>query len=389
MAKDGFKVIDSDMHVIEPRDLWQRYMSPKFRDRAPVGTDFGPRDIGLLVDCGVPPPSAADTAHWVEMLNAHMSTQGDAYRESIRRGWDAKSQLDAMDREGIDVAVLFPSRGLGAVALDSSESGAERSISPELATDIARAYNDWLADFCAEDPKRMYGAAMLAPHDVDAAVLELRRCVRDFDFRSVFLLPGWVNERPWHDPHYDRLWAECQDLDVVVSFHGGFTDGSGADYGQGFRKSLLMWHTFSHSLGPMAALVSLIGGGVFDRFPRLRAAFLEGNCSWAPWLIYRLEDHYEDYIGKYEITLERRVSEYFLENCWVSVEADERPADLYIERFGDDNVVFSTDYPHADAKFPHAVDKFLTLPISDESKRKFLWDNTARLYRIEPDQGRR
>ena len=108
----------------------------------------------------------------VKLIDEHMATHGDVYDHSISRGWDARSQVDAMDQEGIDVAVLFPSRGLGAVALDSSESGAKRCLSPELATDIARAYNDWLADFCAEDSKRMYGAAMVAPHDVVEAVKE-------------------------------------------------------------------------------------------------------------------------------------------------------------------------------------------------------------------------
>jgi predicted TIM-barrel fold metal-dependent hydrolase len=285
-----------------------------------------------------------------------------------------------MDREGIDVAVLFPSRGLFALGLDSSETAHGRALSPDLAAAISRAYNNWLYDLCAANRSRLYGAAMVPPHAVDAGVKETRRCVQELGFRSIFLLPGWVNARPWHDPHYDPLWAECQELDVPVVFHGGGPDLLTGDYGQGFRASLMMWHTFAHALGPMSALVSMIGGGVFDRFPRLRAGFLEGNCSWAPWLIYRLEDQYEDYVGRHEIKLRRRVSEYFVQNCFVSVEADEGPVDLYVQRFGDDNVAFSTDYPHPDAKFPHAVDKFLSLPLSDTTRRKFLWDNCARLY---------
>ena len=223
---------------------------------------------------------------------------------------------------------------------------------------------------------------MVAPHDVESAVKETRRCVEEMDFRAIFLLPGQVNHKPWHHPDYNPLWAECQALDIPVAFHGGGPDVLRPDFGLGFRDSLMLWHTFAHSLGPMSALVSMIGGGVFDRFPQLKAAFLEANCSWAPWLIYRLEDHHEDYIGRHEIKLERRVSEYFADNCFVSVEADEGPSDLYVQRFGDDNVVFSTDFPHPDAKFPFAVDKFMTLPLSDETKRKFLWDNCARLYHL-------
>ena len=73
-------------------------------------------------------------------------------------------------------------------------------------------------------------------------------------------------------------------------------------------------------------------------------------------------------------------SEYLLRNCFLAVEADEAPARHYIEDFGDDNLVFSTDYPHADSKFPHATDEFLRLPLPDSSKKKILWDNYAKLY---------
>ena len=53
-----------------------------------------------------------------------------------------------------------------------------------------------------------------------------------------------------------------------------------------------------------------------------------------------------------------------------------------MEWFGDDNVVFSTDYPHPDSRFPHAVELFMKLPLTENAKRKFLWDNCARLYGI-------
>ena len=155
----------------------------------------------------------------------------------------------------------------------------------------------------------------------------------------------------------------------------------------GFYTSHFIWHTFAHCLGGMTACASFIGGGVFDRFPRLRAGFLEANCSWAPWLIERLEDHFDDYDGRYLLSLEREVPEYFVDNCFVSAESGERALRHYIAEFGDDNVVFSTDYPHADCKFPHAVDRFLTLPISEDSKRKILWDNCARLYDLDPVSG--
>jgi predicted TIM-barrel fold metal-dependent hydrolase len=383
MAKDGFKVLDSDMHVIEPPDLWPRYIEPAYRDRAPVGTRAGVRDIGVTFadgQSGAIPDMQYDV--WVKGIAAHQGPVNHHFQFAEDQDWDGNSQLQAMDMEGIDVAVLFPSRGLFVMGVDSSETAQGHAFDPDFATAIGRAYNNWMYDMCAADTSRLYGAAMVAPHDVPGAVKETRRCVTDLGFKAIFLLPGMVNKKPWHHPDYDPLWAECQDLDIPVVFHGGGPDILEPDFGLGFRDSLMLWHTFSHSLGPMSALVSMIGGGVFDRFPKLRSGYLEANCSWAPWLIYRLEDHYEDYIGRHEIALKRRVSEYFAENCVVSVESDEAPSEHYVRQFGDDNVVFSTDYPHPDTKFPKSVEKFLTLPLPDETKRKFLWDNCAKFYKL-------
>jgi predicted TIM-barrel fold metal-dependent hydrolase len=65
------------------------------------------------------------------------------------------------------------------------------------------------------------------------------------------------------------------------------------------------------------------------------------------------------------------------------VEADEDSVQYYVDAFGDDNLVFSTDYPHGDSKYPDALKAFLKLPLSDETKQKILWDNWVRMYGIE------
>src|SRR4029077_8140254 len=107
-------------------------------------------------------------------------------------------------------AVLFPSRGLFVLGLDSSEAVGPEGLEPALAAAIARAYHDWLHDFCAEDPPRLLGAGLLAPHDVDLAVEEIGRCVDDLGFTTVFVHPGLVQRRPWHHPDYEPIWAECE-----------------------------------------------------------------------------------------------------------------------------------------------------------------------------------
>jgi len=130
----------------------------------------------------------------------------------------------------------------------------------------------------------------------------------------------------------------------------------------------------------MLATVSMIGGGVLERFPRLRVGFLEANCSWVPWLLWRLNGHYE-LSGRYESPeLKLEPMEYFQRQCYVSIEADEVTARFVEHCDLIDNVVFSTDYPHEDSKYPYAIETFLTLPLTKRSRRRILWDNCARMY---------
>jgi uncharacterized protein len=386
MPFEDFVVCDADMHVMEPADLWQRYMTPEYRHAAPIGMTELRRDIRVKVKSQIL-LRAGPVRPLKERGGSGIGWRPDqeaAYGEAEARGWDAQAQLDAMDREGVDLTVLFPTRGLFVLGLDSTQQIGADGLEPSFATAIARAYNDWLHDYCQLAPDRIYGAAMVAPHDIAAAVDETRRCVEEYGFKAIYLAPGTVNRRPWHHRDYDPLWAECQKQGIAVGFHGGGRTLLTPDFSLGdiFGDRLMMWHTFNQPLGVMAAAVSLIGGGVLERFPELRVALLEGNCSWAPWLMHRLDEHHE-WVGWYESRdLTKKPSEYFRSNCFVSVEVDEETVVHYLDWFGDDNLVFSTDYPHGDSQYPHAVETFRKLPLSEESQRKITGDNWSRLYNI-------
>ncbi len=383
--KQGF-VADSDLHVIEPPDLWERYIDPAFKHAAPVGLTQMTRDMRVKVKDRVllRSGSVRPSNHERPADNGWRKNHKNVYAESEARGWDNVSQLQAMDNEGIDMAVLFPSRGLFVLGLDSVQMMGTDGLEDDFADAIARGYNDWMYDFCSINRERMFGAGMIAPHNVALAVKETRRCVEELGFKTVFLSPGTVNRRPWHDPYYDPLWAECERLNIPISFHGGGQNYLKPDFSLEIFDKLMMWHTFSQPLGIMATLVSLCAGGVFEKFPGLRAALLEGNCAWAPWLLHRLDEHYE-WVGSYEAPeLTKMPSEYFLSHCFLSLEVDEIPGRQYLEVFGDNNLVFSTDYPHGDSKYPDSLAALEKLPISTSSLKKIVGDNWCRLYNIEP-----
>ncbi len=375
-------IADSDLHIFEPPDLWQRYIDPAFKHAAPVGLSEMRRDMRVRVKSRVMLRTGSVRPRTGQAGSGWRPEHDTAYAAAEARGWDAASQVDAMDAEGLDLAVLFPTRGLFVLGLDSVEMMGSDGLEPDFAAAIARAYNDWMHDFCSYAPDRMYGAAMVAPHDVDSAVAETRRCVEEYGFKSIFLAPGTVNRRPWHDRYYDPLWAECERLNIPAGFHGGGQTYLTPDFSLQIFESLMMWHTFSQPLGVMTVAVSLTAGGVLERFPNLRIALLEGNCAWAPWLLHRLDEHYE-WVGAHEASdLTKKPSEYFRSNCFLSVEVDELPAKQYIEWFGDDNLLFSTDYPHGDSKYPNSVEAFSKLPISEESQHKIMGENWSRLYDI-------
>ena len=132
----------------------------------------------------------------------------------------------------------------------------------------------------------------------------------------------------------------------------------------------------------LSTTLFLKGGGVLERHPNLRVAFLEANCAWAPWLLWRLDEAYERESDVFVPELTMSPTEYFKRQCWVSVEPDEEPAKYTIDWVGSDRMVFSTDYPHGDSKYPDAVSSFFNLGITDEEKRKILWDNCANLYKL-------
>ena len=89
---------------------------------------------------------------------------------------------------------------------------------PIITTASARAYNTWLAEFCADGDGRLLGSGMIDPRDVDGACREACRCVEELGFVSVFLRPNPVLGRTWHDPIYEPLWSTIAALDIVVAF---------------------------------------------------------------------------------------------------------------------------------------------------------------------------
>ena len=381
MAKHGFRIMDSDLHTMEPDDLWATYLDEPFRAAAPTFTRGGERApnqptiqvAGLMIgEMSIRPAAAAvgaDLHHRSVAKHPHNAV-------AAARRYDAESHLMAMDIEGIDVGILYGTRGRQVLMHDD--------LDPRLAAALARAHNDWTRDYCARDPARLKFAAQLAFHDVPSAIVEARRAVRELGAVAVIGNPNPINGRHIHDPELEPLWAAVEELGVPVGFHPTGQSSLRDDIARRMLdhpNGRLIGSAARNPMELMLAFASLAAGGVLERHPGLRCAFLEGTCGWLPWWLWRLDEAWEKFGPGSEVKVSARPSEYFFRQCYVATDADERVLRQVVEAIGDDNIVVSTDYPHSDGLFPDAMKEFVALEgVSDKTKAKILWDNCARLY---------
>jgi predicted TIM-barrel fold metal-dependent hydrolase len=379
--KNGFKVMDSDLHTMEPDDLWARYLDEPFRKFAPRfarAADGPPNQptirvgelaIGEMTTRAPSVRAAADLHRRTVARHPH-------YQVAHARGYDAASHLQAMDIEGIDVAILYGTRGRQVLMHDD--------LAPELAAALARAHNDWTRDYCRADPARLRFAAQIAFHDVPSAVAEARRAVRELGAVAVVGNPNPVNGRHVHDPELEPLWTAIEELGVPVGFHPTGLSSLREDLARRYLdhpNGRMIGVAARNPMELMLAFASLAAGGVLERHPRLRCAFLEGTCGWLPWWLWRLDETWEKFGPGSEVSVSARPSEYFFRQCWVATDADETVLGQVVDAVGDDNIVVSTDYPHSDGLFPRAIDEFVALGgVGEKTKAKILWDNCARLY---------
>src|SRR4249920_2188639 len=286
MAKNGFKIIDSDMHIMEPADLWERYIDKKFRDRAPRGVvSHNVRDLRMVYpdgrDWARQSPRESDVAS-----GRNFEKNQGIYRQDAERGWTSEVQIEAMDIEGLDIAVLYPTRGLRALVVEDMDA--------PFAAALARAYNDWLYEFCQADTNKLVGAGMISPFDIDTAIAEAERCVKQLGFRAIFLRANIVNGHNWHEPYYEPLWSALEEFGVPLGFHEA-NNSLARQAGDNFGYDFMLRHTYAHPVEQMLAVGAFCGGGILHRHPKLQVAFLEGNCGWLPFLLWRLDEHWEQY----------------------------------------------------------------------------------------------
>ncbi len=191
--KDGFKVIDADRHVLEPTDLFAKFLPEKFRSRVEIK---GPNQSFRLVDGEK--ISDADKLRNATQQEDYGFTFGaskrwrETFADALAAKFDPASNVRDMDKEGVDFGVLFPTVGLYIMWRDN--------LDPELSAAICRAYNTWLSDYCSYDRKRLNGVALIPLQDPKRAVEELKYAKEKLGLVGIFWRPNKLCGRTLVEP---------------------------------------------------------------------------------------------------------------------------------------------------------------------------------------------
>ena len=335
-------VIDADGHVTETQEQLAKYLDDPFR-RRPANQFFFPWD------------------GWDRRM---LGTLGEY-------AGTADAWLKALDRGGMELAVLYPTLGLFMSFLKDRQ----------WAVALCRAYNSFMHEEFTRKSPRLKPVALVPLQDPDAAARELRRAVRELGCVGAMLAADGAHVLG--DARFTPIYEEAQRLDTMLGVHasGSHLGGGGLELFPAFIQT----HTCSHAFGQMRQLTSIVLEGIPARFPQLRIAFLEAGCGWAPYWIERMDEEYAKRAAEAP-ALKTKPSDYVRSgNIYFSCEADESLLPQALKLIGDEQILYASDYPHWDGSYPHSLNELRGREdISDAQKRKVLGENARRLYKLAP-----
>ncbi len=276
------------------------------------------------------------------------------------------------DRDQIDTMVLYPSFGLCAPSLTD----------PAFAAGFCRLYNGWLADYCKPSGGRLRGVAV-APVEHGEVAIEIIREGRDLGHVAVMLPPALATRNLDH-PDLDRFYDAACDLDLAIGIHGApgiHLPKIGVDRFDNY----IQVHCVSFPFDQMTAMTAMVSGGVFERHPKLRVAFLEAGVGWVPYFLDRLHEHFEKRGDWIRDGWKREPREYLdAGNLWVSCEPEEPILPGVIDVLGSDFILYASDYPHWDGDWPESTKHLRTRSdLSDEDRAKIAGGNARRFYGLD------
>ena len=387
--------IDADGHLLEHPTHLLDFAPEEYRDRIwQVRVEADGKEWLTLEDmhmeAAVMALAGAGGFDEPTRVKAHSGNLG--YLDLPEYCWEATARLKALDADNISQSVLYPTMLMTFQSL--------RTLAFVEAQ--CRAYNDWLSDICVKGEGRLHGVALLPQLDPELAAREIKR-VRDLPgIVGVMMRPNpAIAYKPFNNPVYDPIWRAASEVGLPIGFHPlSAADLPGAvlglrlnrlgtseipvqdqdDYG---ADNIFFTQALGNTVDMMGAVTFLTAGGVLTRFPDLRVVFLEANGGWIVSMLERL-DHHRDIYSWDVPWLHEDPSEIFRRQCFISFDADESTLAFTARSplVGADRIVWASDFPHPDAKYPGTTSLLAetigSLPIEDQ--RRIAGGNAADLY---------
>ena len=358
-------ILDGDGHVMEDMEEIAKFMDPVYKDR------------GVVSGRGVFPP--LDHLH-----GAHaVSTPGTRDRVGTRVG--PEEWLVFAREVGIEATVLYPTSGLAY----------GRIVNYDWAISTCRAYNDWLHATYMQRSPLFKGMALIPMQEPSAAIEELHRAVEELGMCGAMLpstgLPNHLGAK-----EYWPVYQAAEKLGCAIAIHGGCHMGLGMDHMNVYAPVNALGHPF----GQMIALSSMVFNGVFDRFPNIKVAFLEGGVAWFLTCLERLDRSHATHT-EYQVRdgdllgprAEESVADYIVKHVkagriFVGCEGGEPTMGYAVKAVGQEPWIYSSDFPHEPslAMVKEEIGEVLeSEEISTEDKAAILHGNAGRFYRLGPN----
>jgi predicted TIM-barrel fold metal-dependent hydrolase len=370
VTTNGRICISADSHVVEPPEVYDG-LDKRFGDRAPRMIEHPEK--GLITDHG-----DGTLGYSVGTFTVAGEDWGDpAVREKARQGFKAARPgiLNVPERmkdqaiDGIDAEVLYPSVLFSVYQL--KDAGIMQATMAN--------YNDWICNYASQADGRLFWLALVQVFDLDAAMAEMERAAKmgAVGLSIPCMAPA---DRPFSDPYYDRFWAVAQEMKLPMTMHifTGHVPNNGVPKEWGLHS-----YTLAHA-GMARTIQDIVWSGVCERFPDIHFVPTEFDTGWIGHFLYR-DDYNFRRMGAFRayphLTMEP--SGYWHRNFAATFEDDEigiRTRDI----IGVENLLWGSDYPHADSLFPESqpvLDRIFA-GVPDEERYKITAVNAAKLYNL-------